>query len=319
MQVLLSVLTTLGAKSSVPDVIFATVGAVASALDEDFAKYMEPFSPFLYNALEHQEEAGLCSMAIGLVSDIARALNDKVQPYCDTFMNLLLNILRVCSTIQFNITDSCLLTFRNKTSTNQLKPAILETFGDIAQAIGTPHFDNYLPVVGQVLQQASSVTTSSDLPYDMVDYIVSLREGIMDAWGGILLSYKGSAQSKPALPYSRLYFANDQTVTLIQPFVESIFQLLHIISQEGNRSEGLMRSAMGVIGFVYCPRLISTMGANFLTVISRMLSLMVSLLPTSVKTGSLPWFGRLAPPANTVSALSRPLAGPASRSSVKST
>lgn len=96
MQVLLSVLTTVGAKSSVPDVIFATVGAVASALDEDFAKYMESFSPFLYNALEHQEEAGLCSMAIGLVSDIARALNGKVQPYCDTFMNLLLNILRVC-------------------------------------------------------------------------------------------------------------------------------------------------------------------------------------------------------------------------------
>ncbi|EPS25556.1 hypothetical protein PDE_00490 [Penicillium oxalicum 114-2] len=211
MQVLLSVLTTVGGKSSVPDVIFATVGAVASALEEDFAKYMESFSPFLYNALEHQEEAGLCSMAIGLVSDIARALNEKVQPYCDTFMNLLLNILR--------------------TSTNQLKPAILETFGDIAQAIGTPHFDNYLPVVGQVLQQASSVTTSSDLPYDMVDYIVSLREGIMDAWGGILLSYKGSPQ-----------------ITLIQPFVESIFQLLHIISQEGNRSEGLMRSAMGVIG-----------------------------------------------------------------------
>jgi importin subunit beta-1 len=248
MQVLLNVLTTVGAKSSVPDVIFATVGAVASALDEDFAKYMESFSPFLYNALEHQEEAGLCSMAIGLVSDIARALNDKVQPYCDTFMNLLLSILRVCPTLTANLRRDCLLIFYNKTSTNQLKPAILETFGDIAQAIGTPHFDNYLPVVGQVLQQASSVTTSSDLPYDMVDYIVSLREGIMDAWGGILLSYKGSAQSKSILSSAQFYSANKYSVTLIQPFVESIFQLLHIISQEGNRSEGLMRSAMGVIG-----------------------------------------------------------------------
>lgn len=39
------------------------------------------------------------------------------------------------------------------------------------------------------------MTTSSDLPYDMVDYIVSLREGIMDAWGGILLSYKGTPSS----------------------------------------------------------------------------------------------------------------------------
>ena len=96
MSVLLQVLTTVGAKSSVPDVIFATVGAIASALEDDFIKYMDSFSPFLYNALGNQEEPGLCSMAIGLVSDIARALNEKVQPYCDNFMNLLLKTLSVC-------------------------------------------------------------------------------------------------------------------------------------------------------------------------------------------------------------------------------
>lgn len=193
MHVLLQVLTTLGAKSSVPDVVFATIGAIASALEDDFIKYMDSFSPFLCNALGNQEEPGLCAMAIGLVSDIARALNEKVQPYCDTFMNLLLKTLSVCSDLQpcfLLCTDSF-----NQASTNQLKPAILETFGDIAQAIGTK-FDTYLAVVGQVLQQASSVTTSSDLPYEMVDYIVSLREGIMDAWGGILLSYKGTPSSK---------------------------------------------------------------------------------------------------------------------------
>lgn len=80
-----------------------------------------------------------------------------------------------------------------QSSANQLKPAILETFGDIAQAIGT-QFDTYLPVVGQVLQQASTVTVSTDITIEMLDYIVSLREGIMDAWGGILLSYKGTPQ-----------------------------------------------------------------------------------------------------------------------------
>jgi len=215
MHVMLQVLATVGPKSSVPDVVFATVGAIANALEEEFVKYMESFKPFLFNALGNQEEPALCSMAIGLVSDIARALNEKVQPYCDDFMNYLLTILR--------------------TSSNQLKPAILETFGDIAQAIGTA-FNTYLTVVGQVLQQASLVTTSSDLTYDMVDYIVSLREGIMDAWGGILLAYKGSPD-----------------IVQIQPFVESIFQLLHIISREGNRSEGLMRSSMGVIGYVSFP------------------------------------------------------------------
>ncbi|KAN0079574.1 Armadillo-type fold [Elaphomyces granulatus] len=217
MHALLRVLSTLPPKSSVPDAILATISAVAGALEVDFLKYMDSFTPFLYNALSNQEELGLCSMAIGLVSDIARALNEKVQPYCDTFMNYLLNHL-------------------SNTLSNQLKPAILETFGDIAQAIGT-HFETYLPVVARVLQQASNVTATDDVSIDTLDYIISLREGIMDAWGGILLAYKNSPQAAS-----------------LHLYVENIFQVLHITSQDPNRlqdpsrSEGLMRAAMGVIG-----------------------------------------------------------------------
>jgi importin subunit beta-1 len=99
MQVLLHLLSSLGQKSSVPDTIFATIGALANALEDDFVKYMDSFVPFLYNALGNQEEPALCSMAIGLVSDITRSLNEKAQPYCDSFMNYLLNNLRVSISI----------------------------------------------------------------------------------------------------------------------------------------------------------------------------------------------------------------------------
>lgn len=95
MQLMLQLLNTVGPKSSVPDTIFAAVGALASAVEEDFAKYMEAFAPFLYTALANQEEPAICAMAIGLVSDISRALNEKIQPYCDALMNNLLNDLRV--------------------------------------------------------------------------------------------------------------------------------------------------------------------------------------------------------------------------------
>ena len=95
MHVLLRLLSSVGPKSSVPDTIFATVGALATSLEEDFVKYMDSFAPFLYNALGNQEEPGLCSMAIGLVSDITRSLGERAQPYCDSFMNYLLNNLRV--------------------------------------------------------------------------------------------------------------------------------------------------------------------------------------------------------------------------------
>lgn len=85
--------------------------------------------------------------------------------------------------------------------------------------------------MAQVLQQASSVTLASDVDPDTVQYVISLREGIMDAWGGILLAYKGTPQ-----------------IAALQPYVEPIFQLLHLISTDSQRSEGLMRSTMGVLG-----------------------------------------------------------------------
>lgn len=193
MQVLLQLLTTAGGKSTVPEAVFAAISALATAIGEDFMKYMEAFSPFLYNALGNQEEPGLCSMAIGLVSDITRSLGEGSQPYCDNFMNYLLNNLRVSP--PWNYKSRAVLTrFQSTTLSNQFKPSILQCFGDIAVAI-EGHFEAYLSVVAQVLQQASTVTASPEGPYEMYDYVVSLREGIMDAWGGIVPAMKASGKS----------------------------------------------------------------------------------------------------------------------------
>jgi importin subunit beta-1 len=95
MAVLLQMLTTVSSKTNVPEAIFAVISALANAMEEDFAKYMDAFSPYLYNALGNQDAPALCAMAIGLVSDITRSLGERSQPYCDNFMNYLLNNLRV--------------------------------------------------------------------------------------------------------------------------------------------------------------------------------------------------------------------------------
>ncbi|KAK8177833.1 armadillo-type protein [Phyllosticta citrichinensis] len=212
MQVLLSLLQSAGNKSSVPDAVLAAIGSLANALEEDFIKYMEAFAPYLYNALGNQEEPAICSMAIGLVSDITRALNEKVQPYCDAFMNYLLNNLR------------------SPTLGNQFKPAILQCFGDIAQAINGA-FETYLSVVAQVLVQAAQVVLTSETSFEMLDYVVSLREGIMDAWDGAIVAMKTGGKQN-----------------LLVPYVEAIFSLLHTVQSDPNRTEALMRSSMGVIG-----------------------------------------------------------------------
>ncbi|KAI9808154.1 MAG: hypothetical protein M1825_004611 [Sarcosagium campestre] len=213
MTVLLQLLQGLSQiKSSVPDIAFATVGGLSNAIEEDFAKYMDAFVPFLYGALGNQEEVALCGMAIGLVSDITRSLGETAQPYCDTFMNYLLNNLR------------------DPRLNNQFKPAILQCFGDIAQAIGG-HFETYLSVVAQVLQQAGEVTVEPGAGFEMYDYVISLREGIMDAWGGITIAMRAGNKSD-----------------ILRPYVAPIFKLLSEVWGDQNRSEALLRSCMGVMG-----------------------------------------------------------------------
>lgn len=180
MQILLQILQSLPPNSSVPDAIFGTVGSLANALEEDFTKYMEAFVPFVFNALTNQEEQQLCSVAIGITSDLARSINENIAPFCDNFMNLLLTNLQ------------------SNTLSQQFKPAILQCFGDIAQAIAG-HFETYLEVVMGVLQQASSIQADNDQNYEMIEYVISLREGIMDAYDGIIIAMKTSGKSKNPL------------------------------------------------------------------------------------------------------------------------
>ena len=47
-----------------------------------------------------------------------------------------------------------------------------------------------------MLQQASALNVGVETSYDMIDYIVSLREGIMDAWDGAVIAMKSSEKSK---------------------------------------------------------------------------------------------------------------------------
>jgi importin subunit beta-1 len=57
----------------------------------------------------------------------------------------------------------------------------------------------------------------------------------MDAWDGVIIAMRAGGK-----------------VQLLQPFVESIFQLLSQVYQDSNRTEGLLRSSMGVVGYVLC-------------------------------------------------------------------
>ena len=77
------------------------------------------------------------------------------------------------------------------------------------------------------------MSANNEVAPEMYDYIVSLREGIMDAWGGIVIAFKGT-----------------EKVQVLEPHVQTIWEFLTIVARDDpeKRSEGLLRSMMGVMG-----------------------------------------------------------------------
>lgn len=65
---------------------------------------------------------------------------------------------------------------------------------------------------------------------------------------GAVSSWLTRAHHRVSTALSREITLLTKVVNQLQPYIESIFQLLHLISQDPSRSEGLMRASMGVLG-----------------------------------------------------------------------
>lgn len=97
MSLLLTVISQAAKNSTVMEDAFLAIGALTTAIEGDFNRYMQPFADFLLPALRNFEEHQMCCIAIGLVGDICRALNDQVVSYCETFINAIGQLLQVQS------------------------------------------------------------------------------------------------------------------------------------------------------------------------------------------------------------------------------
>ncbi|KAJ2682958.1 karyopherin Kap95 [Coemansia sp. RSA 1285] len=200
-------------QSVVAEDAFLLVGALITALEGDFARYLESFSPFLYNALQNHEEYQLCSIAVGLIGDICRALGQGASPYCDQFMNILLRNL-----------ESDVLQ-------RDVKPGILSCFGDIALAIGG-RFETYVEVSFNVLMAACTLSANTQaIDYDTIDYNNALRLGIFEAFVGITQGLKSDGKTQLVLPY-----------------IQDVFGFMRVVVGDQNRSEEVTKTMIALIG-----------------------------------------------------------------------
>lgn len=205
------------------------VSTLVEVLGEGFLKYMEAFKPFLYLGLENHAEYQVCCAAVGLTGDICRALKNRVLPYCDEIMTLLLENLS------------------NNTVHRSVKPQIFSVFGDIALSIG-PEFRKYLDIVLQTLAQASQTNVDRS-DYDLIDYLNELREGVLEAYTGIVQGLRGDG-------------SNPSPASLVEPHVPFIIQFITSIAQDREHSDGNIAASAGLLG-----DLVTIFGVNLLPMV----------------------------------------------------
>lgn len=211
MTITLRLIEAAGRTSTVLEDAFLVVGSLASALEIKFSPYIEAFCPYLYPALKAHEDTQLCTVAVGIIGDISRALGEGSVRYSDQFMTVLLENL------QSNVLN------RN------VKISILSCFGDIALAIG-PKFEPYLETTMNVLRQAGAVEPNP-LDFELMDYVTQLREGILEAYTGIITGMKKT----------------DKAPLLLQ-YAPSILDLVRRCQADVEKTDALVRSSYGLIG-----------------------------------------------------------------------
>ncbi|KAH9476952.1 Importin subunit beta-1 [Psilocybe cubensis] len=211
MTLIIQLIQSAGKTSTVLEDAFLVVGALASALEANFSPYIQAFLTYLYPALKAHEDTQLCTVAVGIIGDISRALGEQSAQYAGPFMTVLLENL------QSDILN------RN------VKISILSCFGDIALAIG-PAFEPYFETTMGVLRQAGAVEPNP-LDYDLVDYVGQLREGILEAYTGIVTGLKKSEKANLLVPHS-----------------PNMLELVHRCLSDEERSDSLVRLAYGLIG-----------------------------------------------------------------------
>eukprot|EP00698_Gefionella_okellyi_P016246 TRINITY_DN4646_c0_g1_i1.p1 TRINITY_DN4646_c0_g1~~TRINITY_DN4646_c0_g1_i1.p1 ORF type:complete len:848 (-),score=205.25 TRINITY_DN4646_c0_g1_i1:134-2677(-) len=190
---------------------FLAIGALANALEGNFLPYVQHFLQPLKAGLASCEEYQVCSICVGVVGDLCRALNEQMAPFTDELLQQLLTDLQ------------------NPALDRSVKPSILAAFGDIALAIGG-QFEKYLPFVIPMLQQAAAMPVNADT-LDNIDFLNSLREGIFEGYTGIIQGLKSGHKEAAFLPY-----------------VEHVVGYAEHVSRDANCSSDLVRVMVGVLG-----------------------------------------------------------------------
>lgn len=196
-------------QASVHEEALMAIGAIAGCVGADFEKYMQTLNPYLIVGLRNADEFHVCVDATVVVSEIAAALGQRLFPYADDLMLLLLKNL--------NSGDI----------ERVVKPHLITCMGDVAMSLG-PLFDRYFRHVMEMMVSASSIQLDTS-DYENAEYLVQLRDAVLFCYTSIL---QGLGPEK---------------IGMFMNFMKPVVEFIDVIANEQDK-EPLLKNAVGVIG-----------------------------------------------------------------------
>eukprot|EP00123_Amoebidium_parasiticum_P012176 comp21174_c0_seq1/m.28704 comp21174_c0_seq1/g.28704 ORF comp21174_c0_seq1/g.28704 comp21174_c0_seq1/m.28704 type:complete len:622 (-) comp21174_c0_seq1:399-2264(-) len=220
MAMLVYMLQVAQGQAGVQEDALLAINAIVNALEADFAPYMEGLMNPLATCLSSSAEIAVCTNAIGVVSDLARNMQLKFAPFCQPIMELL---------------GRCL---QDPATDKHVKAAILSAIGDIATGMGV-QFSAYVPYILPIMEQAAQAAKNinvAEADYDLQDYMITLRENILEGFCGIVIGLKG--ESRPW----------NQEMQQLKSHVPMIVEFIQVCVTDQSCTDGMMRSATGLLG-----------------------------------------------------------------------
>ncbi|KAJ3308780.1 karyopherin beta [Boothiomyces sp. JEL0838] len=213
MQNLLVVISNAHKDSTVKEEAFVAIGAVASAVEGDFLRYMDSLMPFILAALTNYEDYTVCSIVLGVLGDVCRALGDSILSYCEPLINSI----------------GQLLSYPNLH--RKVRPSCLSAIGDLSLAIGGK-FEVYVhPAMGIIGDISNQLMYIPQFTQEQYDYVVETREAIAEAYVGICQGLKQAEKG-----------------ALLVNYANQIFGFLEVATQEAEKSESYVKIMMGLLG-----------------------------------------------------------------------
>eukprot|EP00331_Platyophrya_macrostoma_P004748 CAMPEP_0176413696 /NCGR_PEP_ID=MMETSP0127-20121128/4846_1 /TAXON_ID=938130 /ORGANISM="Platyophrya macrostoma, Strain WH" /LENGTH=861 /DNA_ID=CAMNT_0017793513 /DNA_START=49 /DNA_END=2630 /DNA_ORIENTATION=+ len=191
------------------------VGALAQAVQGNFAQFVPRVMPYIVMALQMVDQEDLCHAAAGTLGDCATALQEHFAPYAESPL--------VC------IRDS----LTNPNVDRDVKCSLLGCLGDVALSIGAqgflPYLATFAQIVGTMYEESKKINFKGD--YDSEEYVMGLWESISSFYTGLCQCFNTDVRALTPYLQSILVFA---------------LEVCHAVPK--NDFEDVLAGAIGVIG-----------------------------------------------------------------------